>query len=300
MTQADKRHGYDPKWTRFAAGAIASSSAEIFTLPIDCTKVRLQAQGMHGTGKMYNGMVDAVFKIVRNEGISALWKGVVPALYRQTSYSSLCMALYEPFRNAIGSDTEVTYSQKLAAGGLAGALSISIVNPMDVIKVRMQADKAGTLYKGVGDALQKIAKVEGISGFLKGLGPNVQRGFIVNAAELGTYDHSKQKLCNIVGDNILAHFGASCIAGFTGAAASNPVDVLKTRLMTQPTLPNGKPAFYSGMIDCGLKIVRQEGVRSLYNGFIPNWMRKGPWCVIFFMSYEQCRVVLSTETKLSI
>lgn len=54
--------------------------------------------------------------------------------------------------------------------------------------------------------------------------PNIQRGFIVNAAELGTYDHSKEWLITsgIFREGVFAHTGASFIAGFAGAAASNP------------------------------------------------------------------------------
>lgn len=43
---------------------------------------------------------------------------------------------------------------------------------MDVIKVRMQADRAGTLYRGVGDAFAKIYKHEGVRGFLRVSAPN--------------------------------------------------------------------------------------------------------------------------------
>eukprot|EP00591_Stephanopyxis_turris_P005253 CAMPEP_0195521520 /NCGR_PEP_ID=MMETSP0794_2-20130614/18847_1 /TAXON_ID=515487 /ORGANISM="Stephanopyxis turris, Strain CCMP 815" /LENGTH=272 /DNA_ID=CAMNT_0040651095 /DNA_START=200 /DNA_END=1015 /DNA_ORIENTATION=+ len=267
----------DSKWIRFLAGALASNSAEIVTLPIDCTKVRLQSQGMMASSSgsahlvRYDGMLDAMLKISRHEGPSTLWSGLSPALIRQVSYSSLCMVLYEPFRNAIaGSNPEkdITFLQKLAAGGIAGAISISIANPVDVIKVRMQADRSGTLYKGVTDASFKIFKSEGMRGFARGVWPNIQRGFIINAAELGTYDHTKTALNKYGITGIGSHLGASFVAGFAGAAASNPVDVLKTRLMTQPA---GHRALYRGMTDCLLKTVRHEGFAALYNGFIPNW-----------------------------
>lgn len=288
----------EPNWIRFVAGALASSTAEVITLPIDCTKVRLQSQGM-GTPSagtiQYSGMIDAVRKISRHEGPSALWNGLTPAIMRQAFYSSLCMVLYEPVRAAIapGDENDITFLQKLSAGGLAGAFSISFANPLDVMKVRMQADRSGKLYSGVADAILKIHKVEGIRGFSKGLWPNIQRGFIVNAAELGTYDHSKSYLIRsglCPNGGILSHFGASFIAGFAGAAASNPVDVIKTRLMSQPS---GADALYTGMVDCALKTVRNEGLGALYKGFFPNWMRKGPWCVLFFVSYEQYRLFIN-------
>jgi len=70
------------------------------------------------------------------------------------------------------------------------------------------------------------------------------------------------------------------------------VDVVKTRLMTQPSLPDGRGALYSGVINCGARIFHNEGPSAFYKGFIPNWMRKAPWCVLFFLSYEQARMMM--------
>ncbi|KDO26096.1 hypothetical protein SPRG_08457 [Saprolegnia parasitica CBS 223.65] len=287
--------------TRFLAGAIASSTAEMATLPVDITKVRLQAQGMAARQSVqYTGMADAMAKIARLEGPSALWKGAQPAVARQIVYSSMCMVLYEPFRDAIvrasqpkhgdrTGHTTMSFAQKLMAGGLAGAISISIANPVDVIKVRMQADRSGTLYKGLVDAVGKIHGAEGWRGFLNGLGPNVTRGFIVNAAELGVYDQCKTTLISlglVKEGGIGATFGSSLVAGLAGALASNPVDVVKTRLMTQPS---GTNALYTSAHHCAYKTFSDEGLKAFYKGFLPNWMRKAPWCVVFFVTYEHAK-----------
>lgn len=292
----------EEKWVRFLAGGLASATAEVFTLPIDCSKVRLQAQrSTPGGGAQYDGMIDVVRKIVHEEGAEALWKGASPALMRQVSYTSICMVLYEPLRDIFGANkgprSEVPFLNKFLAGGCAGAIGISIANPVDVIKVRMQADKTGLLYRSVGDAFTKIYQREGLRGFLRGMPPNIQRGFVVNAAELGTYDHSKEFLITsgLLPDGIFAHTGASFIAGLAGAAASNPIDVMKTRLMSQPTDASGRGVLYRGMTDCATQTYREGGVKAFYKGFIPNWMRKAPWCVIFFVTYEKYRAILKDE-----
>ncbi|KAF1335570.1 hypothetical protein FI667_g1197, partial [Globisporangium splendens] len=301
----------EPQYTRFLAGGLASATAEIFTLPIDCTKVRLQTQravsmpvltnvgvvtAAASRDVQYTGMVDVVQRIVKEEGPGALWKGATPALLRQVSYTSICMVLYEPLRDFFGANQqqnkgEVPFINRFLAGGFAGAIGISLANPVDVIKVRMQADRTGALYRGVGDAMTKIYQREGFRGFLRGMPPNIQRGFIVNAAELGTYDHSKEWLITtgLVRDGVFAHTGASFVAGFAGAAASNPIDVIKTRLMSQATDAKGKGSLYSGMADCARQTFQEGGVQAFYKGFVPNWMRKAPWCIIFFVTYEKYR-----------
>ncbi|CEG43537.1 mitochondrial substrate carrier family protein [Plasmopara halstedii] len=268
----------EPQWSRLLSGGAASATAELLTLPIDITKT-----------------------MIKHEGLSALWNGATPALLRQVSYTSICMVLYEPLRNTFGASVhhcangEVSFMNKFLAGGCAGAIGISIANPVDVIKVRMQANRSGKLYSGVGDAFSVIYKREGFRGFLRGMSPNIKRGFVVNAAELGTYDHSKELLISsgLLKEGVLAHTGASCVAGLAGASASNPIDVVKTRLMSQPTDVKGKGLLYKGMIDCMHKTFLEGGAGAFYKGFIPNWMRKAPWCIVFFVTYEEIRSMLT-------
>lgn len=47
--------------------------------------------------------------------------------------------------------------------------------------------------------------------------------------------------------------------------------------------------FYSGSLDCAVQTIRNEGLLALYKGFIPTWVRMGPWNIIFFITYEQLK-----------
>jgi solute carrier family 25 (mitochondrial phosphate transporter), member 23/24/25/41 len=49
----------------------------------------------------------------------------------------------------------------LAAAGLAGAASNIVLYPLEVVRTRLCADGAG-VYKGMGDAMSKIARTEGV------------------------------------------------------------------------------------------------------------------------------------------
>lgn len=80
--------------------------------------------------------------------------------------------------------------------------------------------------------------------------------------------------------------------------ASTPLDVIRTRLMNQKRVlvasVNGcasTPAtkLYEGTIHCALQTIRTEGPLALYKGFIPAWLRMGPWNIIFFITYEQLK-----------
>eukprot|EP00475_Leptophrys_vorax_P009704 TRINITY_DN1641_c0_g3_i1.p1 TRINITY_DN1641_c0_g3~~TRINITY_DN1641_c0_g3_i1.p1 ORF type:complete len:308 (+),score=66.52 TRINITY_DN1641_c0_g3_i1:119-1042(+) len=281
---------------RLVAGGTAAALAESCTVPFDVLKVRLQLHKTVANSQISMGMIGMAKSIIRSEGPTALFKGFAPALLRQVAYTSITMVLYQPVRNVLGSadNPDPGYLVKLVSGGISGGVGVATVNPVEVVKVGLQADHSGSL--SVRDTVRRIYSMHGLSGFLKGLAPNVTRGFIVNAAELGTYDHCKHKLVEfgfVSEGSLSSHFGGSFAAGFAGAAASNPIDVVKTRLMSQASCGSSKP--YHGMVDCFKRIVREEGPSALYKGFVPNWLRKGPWCMVFFMSYEQIRALLQTK-----
>lgn len=128
--------------------------------------------------------------------------------------------------------------------------------------------------------------------------PNVARTFLVNAAELGTYDEAKHQLIHQFGiaDGPRAHISASAIAGFCSAVVSTPVDVVKTRLMNQAGLGEKQ---YAGMGEAlfhpSRSIAAREGFLSLYKGFVPIFWRKVIWCSAFFVVYEQLLVSLKRQ-----
>ncbi|CAE7264636.1 PUMP2, partial [Symbiodinium sp. CCMP2456] len=98
-----------------------------------------------------------------------------------------------------------------------------------VIKTQVQTHTGSGLSMAV--VARRVWGQDGIAGFWAGVRPNIARTFLVNAAELGTYDEAKSRLRPHFGDGLLSHVGASGIAGFTSACVSTPADVVKTRLM---------------------------------------------------------------------
>lgn len=71
---------------------------------------------------------------------------------------------------------------------------------------------------------------------------------------------------------------SSFACGLAGALASNPVDVVRTRMMNQRVLSGN--FLYKGTLDGLMQTWRNEGFFALYKGFWPNWLRLGPWNII--------------------
>ena len=77
---------------------------------------------------------------------------------------------------------------------VSGTLAITVANPTDLVKIKMQAQGIGKIsgippqYSGSFDCYRQIYRAEGIKGWWKGWGPNVVRNSIINAAEVASYD----------------------------------------------------------------------------------------------------------------
>lgn len=248
--------------------------AETFTFPIDTTKTRLQLRVES------SGSLQTALGIARQEGITALYKGLPPALIRHTFYTTIRIFSYEQLRNIAASghqENPLPLISKALIGGLSGIIGQVVASPADLIKVRMQADgrMVNPRYSGLADALLKIVRAEGVAGLWRGVLPNVQRAFLVNMGELACYDQAKRAIIGrgICGDNVLAHTLASMLSGLSATALSCPADVVKTRMMNQA----GKE--YRGSVDCLLKTVRKEGVMALWKGFFPHLGEAGTMAV---------------------
>ena len=87
-------------------------------------------------------------------------------------------------------------------------------------------------YPSAFSAYTTIARTEGVAALWTGLGPNVGRNAIINAAELASYDAIKEAiLATGVPDGVPVHIGAGLGAGFFAVVCGSPVDVVKSRIM---------------------------------------------------------------------
>ena len=280
---------------RFAAAAIGAGIAEMATLPIDIGKVRLQLQKPLKNGTMkYRNFLQAGYRIGVDEGVLSLWKGAVPALTRQISYTGFSLVFYEPIRDFIAGSTpvdELGFMWRLLAGGAAGGMSIALMNPTDVVKTQLQSS---AVKLEMGPVIRQVYRADGVAGFWAGVKPNVARCFIGNACELGFYDQAKtfiesSEAIPLAGSG--AHFAAASFAGFMSALVSCPLDVVRTRLFNEAGRVAGARE-HAGFLDALASIPRREGLGALYRGFAPMVTRKVTWTALFFLSYEQAKFLV--------
>ncbi|GAB1600671.1 mitochondrial uncoupling protein 4-like [Argonauta hians] len=302
LKDANKYNEFIFKYSLSAASAVV---AETVTYPLDLTKTRLQIQGelasksLDSKHHQYRGMIQTAVGIAKEEGFHKLWQGVTPALVRHIVYTGCRMSFYEILRDHVfhkNPDGMLPVWKAACCGLTAGMLGQLVASPTDLIKVRMQMEGKNRLLgnpvrvKSMYDAFCKITAEGGVRGLWKGWIPNIQRAGLVNMGDLATYDTSKHLILKHTSlkDNAITHFLSSVLSGIVAATLGTPADVVKTRIMNQPT-KHGKGLLYTSSWDCVTKAVKAEGFLSLYKGFFPTWARMAPWSLTFWLSLEQMR-----------
>ena len=234
-------------------------------------------------------------KIVSSEGVTALWKGVNAAWLRESSYTSLRLGLYEPCKIAFGCTTPetTTFIKKFLAGSAAGALGSLAGNPFDVLKTKMMASE-GAVPSITGTA-KDLLKNQGISGFYRGIDSNIARAMVLNGTKMACYDQMKGIVVKTTGlekSSLMTQFLSAASAGFFMTCTVSPFDMIRTRLMNQPA----DAKIYNNALDCFVKICKNEGVLTLWRGFIPIWSRFAPTTTIQLVVFEQLRGLMGMKS----
>ncbi|XP_029378499.1 mitochondrial glutamate carrier 1 isoform X1 [Echeneis naucrates] len=112
-------------------------------------------------------------QLLREKGIAGLYKGLGATLLRDVPFSIIYFPLFANLNHLgkRGVDGPAPFYVSFISGCLAGSTAAVAVNPVDVIKTRLQSLNRGSTedtYSGVTDCIRKILRNEGPTAFLKG------------------------------------------------------------------------------------------------------------------------------------
>jgi len=129
---------------------------------------------------VYNGLLDAFMKIIKEEGPAELYRGLTPSLIGVIPYSATNYFAYDTLRKAyrkIFKQEKIGNFETLLIGSAAGAISSTATFPLEVARKHMQvgALSGRQVYKNVVHALVSILEQEGIQGLYRGLGPSCMK-----------------------------------------------------------------------------------------------------------------------------
>lgn len=290
----------------FVIGGLSGMFATTVVQPIDTVKVRIQISGENkGKGAVSTNPIAVGRKILTEEGVAALYKGLDAGLVRQATYTTTRLGVYSYLFDSIKRKKgSVSFGEKLWISSLAGFTGALVGTPADLALIRFQSD--GTLppaerrnYKNVGDAFARIVKEEGFFSLWKGSTPTILRALALNMMMLTSNDQIKEYITHAKGlkkpDNF-AIFTASAISGFLSSFVSLPFDNIKTKMQKAKPGPDGKLP-YANFFDCFKKTVSREGVTGLWIGFFPTYyFRIAPHIMITLIVQDYLTKLLTPKS----
>jgi len=170
------------------SGSLASAVSTTVSAPVWLVKTRMQLQTnkMICEGLAYKNSWDCVRRVYREEGASAFYKGLT-ASYLGMAGLAIQFSLYEKGKWFLLENTTRSKEQGLspleylAVASASKGIASVITYPHEVLRTRFREQRSERRYKGIIQALQLIAREEGLAGLYGGLGPHLLK-VIPNAA----------------------------------------------------------------------------------------------------------------------
>jgi len=177
-----------------ASGAMAGFLQVAATNPMEIVKLRLQLQSQLPK-EMQVGMVG----VVKDLGLSGLYRGVLATWARDIPYSMIFFPVYANAKVALSDENgETTMLKNLACGTIAGSTAAGIMTPSDVVKTRFQQQGGLEKYGSIGNCFKKTLETEGVFALYKGAIPRMVTqgplfGIALSAFELQKWYMMRQK-----------------------------------------------------------------------------------------------------------
>lgn len=163
---------------RAGAGLTAGGLAAMVGNPADLSLIRMQSDGLKPKEQRahYRSVVDALIRITKSEGVTALWAGAFPTVLRAMALNMGQLTFFAESKSQLQARTNLdARTRTFAASGIAGFFASFLSLPFDFVKTRLQKQlkdpKTGELpYKGVFDCARKVVRDEGWLRFYRGFG----------------------------------------------------------------------------------------------------------------------------------
>jgi adenine nucleotide transporter 17 len=175
-----------------AAGAIAGSATVLITNPIWVVNTRMTARKEHTEASLPSNApkgkpkapstVGTFLDLIKNEGPSALFAGVVPALVLVIN-PILQYTIFEQLKNGIEKRRRVTPTDAFYLGALGKLVATGLTYPYVTVKSRMHVagNRSGAAKENMVEGLNRIVREEGWGGLYKGIAPKLAQSVLTAA-----------------------------------------------------------------------------------------------------------------------
>lgn len=185
-------------------------------------------------------------------------------------------------------------------GASANAFTSALLNPMDQLKTKMQAEilkgdiRAGSVHGSLFRSAHTIYKRDGLFGlWMPGLTATMIRELFNCSLRTGLYGPVRDKFCRDGEDaSIWNRISAALITGTMGSIASNPVDVVKVRLLNS----QGQGSTFAAYP----KLINEEGLSGAFRGVVPSTLRGASLAVGELAAYDQIKTELKSVLEVDV
>ncbi|XP_060790146.1 mitochondrial 2-oxodicarboxylate carrier isoform X1 [Neoarius graeffei] len=272
---------------------IAGGSAGLVEIclmqPLDVVKTRFQIQRGVNDPNSYKGLGDCFRTIFRKEGVYGFYKGILPPILAESPKRAVKFFTFEQYKNLL-SYTSISPGLAFSIAGLGSGLTEAlVVNPFEVVKVSLQANRDSfKVQPSTFAQAQMIINSDGfgLRGLNKGLTSTLGRHGIFNMIYFGFYFNVKNLLPASQDPRLefMRKFTIGLLSGTIASCVNIPFDVAKSRIQGPQPVP-GEIKYRSCFQTMAL-VYREEGYLALYKGLIPKILRLGPGGAVMLLVYE--------------
>lgn len=188
-------------------------------------------------------------------------------------------------------------------GGASGITATCFIQPVDMVKVRIQIkseELARTGQKGSVSpfaVFKEIQQAHGIKGLYKGLDSAIARQIFYTTTRLGIYKTLFEKAKKPDGTvTSLNKILCALAAGFIGSIVGNPADLALIRIQADTALPPAERRNYKNVFDAFSRITREEGFFALWRGATPTVVRAMVLNLGMLAPYDEVKERLNKAT----
>jgi hypothetical protein len=311
---------------QLASGGTASAAAKTIIAPFERTKILLQTSSLvEGVGghRPYSGVVDALARIPREQGLASFWRGNLTNVSRVVPTYALRFTFFDHFRRmtSIGHDPSkpLPLSRQMAAGALSGSVTMLCTFPLDLLRTRMSAEVtvAGVprVYGSMVAAASGVVRTQGVRGLYQGIGISLFEIAPYLAISFGGYEYLKERLPQpspsssstaegggiggrVTLTGLWSKLGCGWLAGLSASLTCYPADTVKRQMMltgsavTAMAGSTAAPKAAESVRSCVARMYREGGVRVFYRGCLINALNSGPAAAITFVANDLLRELL--------
>jgi len=323
---------YTNVWAVLAAGATAGVVSRTATAPLDRVKTLMQIQ----TKSEGSSIMKVLQQIYKEGNWIGFWRGngcncikIIPesaTRFFAFDYYKTIVHKYNPSTKK----EQISGSERFVAGALAGATAQTLIYPMDFIKTQLAASSSKV---SVWEIVQRTWKMNQFKGFYRGLTPSLLGILPYSGTDLAIYETLKTMYTNFVlysttsskltpkkkgfaSGNILIPLSCGIVSSSIAQLVSYPLNLARTRMAAQVAVPSSKILItqnnlklttggnvtisrpvYNSMLDVFHQTIKYEGIRGLYKGLGPNFLKVVPAVSISYTIYENSKEFFTKQSN---